>query len=488
MAADSPRAMLAEFFALTNRERFDEAAALLDLAPAEQAKGAEVARKLKAVLDRHLWVELDTISPLSQGDESDGQPRSVEQVGYVPSDGHNQPVRLVRRETASGARWLFSRSTASRVDGWYEELDDRWIRSYLPQRLLRFGPQHLLLWQWLALPFLFAVAWYVGRALSWLTRRLLQAAAALTPGGWDDRLVHKLRMPLSALWAVAVALFLVGYLGLNPAGEDFLHTLLSLAAIVGLFAGLFAVVDLIGDGAKGAHWYATNPSAQSALQLSVRVGKALVVALAVVAVLLELGYPVASVLAGVGIGGLGIALAAQKTVENLFGSVSLAMDEAVRVGDFVKLDEQTMGQVEAIGLRSTRLRTLDRTLVSIPNGVLAGLRIESFTARDRVRLNCVLGLEYGTSAAQLRDVLARIERVLRTHPRIWAEDMTVAFRQFGPSSLEIEVMAWFDVTWAEFKNAMRSEILLQIMQAVEDAGCSFAFPTQTLHLKRKQKP
>jgi MscS family membrane protein len=154
------------------------------------------------------------------------------------------------------------------------------------------------------------------------------------------------------------------------------------------------------------------------------------------------------------------------------------------VGDFVKIDEQTQGTVEAIGLRSTRIRTLDRTLVSVPNGVLAGVRIESFTARDRVRLNCALSLEYGASAAQVRDALARIEGLLRAHPKIWPDDMTVALRQFGPSSLDVEVIAWFNVSWAEYKGEMRSELLLRIMEAVEQAGCALAYPTQKLHLTR----
>lgn len=346
------------------------------------------------------------------------------------------------------------------------------------------GPKELLLWQWLALPFLFALAWYLGRALSWLTRRTAVLVTARRPGSWPDRLVRGSRMPLDLAWGVAAALALLRYLGLNPAGQRFVTSLLSALAIAALFALLFSVVEVLGERSKAAHWYASNPSAQSALLLSVRAGKVLVVALGAVAVLIELGYPVASVLAGLGIGGLGLALAAQKTVENLFGSISLAVDEAVRVGDFVKIDEQTLGNVEAIGLRSTRIRTPDRTLVAVPNGVLAGLRIESFTARDRVRLNCTIGLEYGTRAAQLHDVIARIERLLRAHPRIWPDDMTVSFKQFGPYSLDVEVIAWFDVSWGEYKNAMRSEVLLQIMDAVEQAGCAFAFPTQTLHVQR----
>lgn len=485
VAPDSPRAALDEFLSLANSGDFGSAAAFLDLAPDQRSRGRDLAERLKAVLDRHLWIDLEAVSPLSGGDLEDGLPEAFEQVGSVPSGGRGEPVRLARREAEAGSRWLISRGTLARVDHWYAELDDRWIRAYLPESLLRFGPRQLRIWQWLALPLLFAVAWYVGRALSWLTRRAGGALAARTSSDWDDRLLGALRVPLALAWAVAVAHPLRRFLALNPAGDQFVTAGLSAAAVVALFAALHGVVEVMGEGARRAHWYVSNPSAQAALGLAVRAGKVLVAALGAVAVLVELGYPVASVLAGLGIGGIGLALAAQKTVENLFGSVSLAVDEAVRIGDFVRVDG-TLGHVETIGLRSTRIRTLDRTLVSIPNGVLAGLRIESYTARDRVRFFATIGLEYGTTAAQMREVMKGIEEVLRAHPLIWPDDVSVSFQQFGAYSLDIEVMAWFLTDWGNFKK-LRPGVLLQIMEVVERAGASFAFPTQTLNLRREER-
>jgi MscS family membrane protein len=202
---------------------------------------------------------------------------------------------------------------------------------------------------------------------------------------------------------------------------------------------------------------------------------------ALVAFLAELGYPVASLVAGLGIGGLALALAAQKTVENLFGAFSIGADQPFREGDFVRI-EDFVGTVEAIGLRSTRFRTLDRTLITIPNGKLADMRLESLTERDRMRLACTIGLVYGTTTSQMKTVLAGLERVLRAHPRIWPDAVVVRFKEFGDSSLNIEVMAWFQTSvWSEFQ-LMRQDILLQFMDVVEKAGSSFAFPTRTVHL------
>jgi MscS family membrane protein len=215
--------------------------------------------------------------------------------------------------------------------------------------------------------------------------------------------------------------------------------------------------------------------------LGARVFKVAIAALGLVAILSALGYPVASLVAGLGLGGLAFALAAQKTVENLFGAFSIGVDQPFREGDFVKVDD-FVGTVEAIGLRSTRFRTLDRTIVTLPNGRLADMRLESFAVRDRLRLAAVVGLVYQTTRAQMLDVLAGFERALRSQPKIWPDALTVRFSGLGASSLDVEVMAWFETSdWSEFQR-IREQVLLDFMAVVEAAGSGFAFPTRTIHL------
>jgi MscS family membrane protein len=205
------------------------------------------------------------------------------------------------------------------------------------------------------------------------------------------------------------------------------------------------------------------------------------VAIAVVSVLSMLGFPIASLLAGLGIGGLALALAAQKTVENLFGAFSIGADQPFREGDFVKVEDFT-GTVEKIGLRSTRFRTLDRTVITIPNGKLADMRLETFAARDRLRLFVVVGLVYDTTPAQLREVLAGIDRLLHAQPKLFPEGVNVVLRELAASSLDVEVSAWFMTSdWMEFTR-IRQEVLLQVMEVVDKAGTSIAFPTRTVHL------
>ena len=231
-------------------------------------------------------------------------------------------------------------------------------------------------------------------------------------------------------------------------------------------------------------WALSNPSARSLLSVTRNLARVFVLVSGLVAVLGALGYPVATVLAGLGIGGIAIAFGAQKTIENLFGSISIAADQPFRVGDLVKVEDIT-GIVERIGMRSTQIRTADRTLVTLPNGKLADMRIEDFAARDRIRFATTIGLVHGTTEAQLRRIVAEIEAMLRAHPKVWPETVIVSFVSLGPSSLNVDVQCWFQLPDnAEYRTA-RQETLFGILRVVEGAGASFAFPTQTLHVVGK---
>jgi MscS family membrane protein len=289
-----------------------------------------------------------------------------------------------------------------------------------------------------------------------------------------------MRGPFTLAWTLVLLRAGLPVLGLYAPAEAFAVQVLKSGAILAFFWAAIRGVTVAGDVLASASWATTNPGARSFLHFTVQVGRVFVFAMGVLAALSALGIPVNSVLAGLGIGGIAIAFAAQKTVENFFGAVSIGVDQPLRVGDFVKVDS-TLGTVEKMGLRSTRLRTLDRTIVTIPNGKLADMQIETFAERDRIRMAAVVGLEYGTTSAQLRAVISEIEALLRAHPKIWP-DVIVRFVAFGPSSLDLDVWAWFQTTdFAEFRD-IRQEVLVGVMEVVEKNGCSFAFPTRTVHL------
>jgi MscS family membrane protein len=482
-APDSPRASARAWIDLAARRAdFRSAARFLQLPAGQEARGPELARRMRAVLERHLDIAIDTLSPGPEGNVHDGLPVGVELAGAVPDGkGGHDPVFLVRTRDADDTFWAFSRQTVSRVDGWYDALEDRWIRDRVPQALQRRGPAGLMWWQLFALPVLAFVALGLGRLLGVLTTSLLGRLFRRTPTEWDERLLARISPALTLAWAVGVAALLLPWLALLPDAHRTARSLLGGVATVAAFWALWRAVDVWTQYLMERPWAVQNPSARSLLSVTRNLGKAFLAVAGLVATLGAFGYPVATVLAGLGIGGIAFAFGAQKTIENLFGSIALAADEPFRVGDFVRIEDFT-GNVERIGMRSTQVRTLDRTLVTLPNGKLADMRIEDFASRDRIRFATTVGLAYGTSERQVRQVVAEIERMLRGTDKVWPDVVVARLAAFSPSSIDVEVMCWFATRdFDEFRD-LRQEALLGILRIVEEAGAEIAFPTSTVHV------
>jgi MscS family membrane protein len=196
-----------------------------------------------------------------------------------------------------------------------------------------------------------------------------------------------------------------------------------------------------------------------------------------------IGFNLTTVLAGLGIGGLAIAFAAQKTLENLFGGVSVLADEVIRVGDTCRFGDRT-GTIEDISLRSTRIRTAERTEISIPNGALATMNVENLTRRDKLLFNPTIGVRYETTPDQLRYLLANARRMLYEHPKIETASARIRFVSFAQSALNLEIFSYILTTDDAEYNAVREDILLRLMDIVKDSGTKFAFQSQTLYMAR----
>jgi MscS family membrane protein len=201
----------------------------------------------------------------------------------------------------------------------------------------------------------------------------------------------------------------------------------------------------------------------------------------VLVILYYFGVNPTAALAGLGVGGIAVALAAQKTLENVFGGISLILDNAVRAGDTLKLGD-TVGTVEDIGLRSTRLRTLDRTVVIVPNGQVANVSIETLSSRDKFWFHPTIGLRYETTSAQIRSVADGIRNLLSEHSFVDHGSVGVRFFRFGAFSLDLEICAYVCARdWNHFLQ-VQEELLLCMMEIVQQAGSQIAFPSQTMYL------
>jgi MscS family membrane protein len=194
-----------------------------------------------------------------------------------------------------------------------------------------------------------------------------------------------------------------------------------------------------------------------------------------------LGFNLTTALAGVGIGTLAVGFGAQQTIANLFGGVSVLGDEVIRVGDVCKFGDRT-GTVEDIGLRSTRVRTEERTLLAIPNGTVATINVENLSRRDKILFKTVLGLHLETSPDQVQAVLTEMRRVLDAHPKVEKKTLHVWLTDLTPSAINLELACYvMTQNYAEFAE-VREDLLLHIMNFVEESGTKIASPSQTLYL------
>jgi MscS family membrane protein len=480
-APDSPRVSVRRYQNLCARADYGEAATYLDLSGVDAKRGAELARRLDVVLRHRLLIDAETLSGLSEGRAEPKVPKGVEELGRIPdSKGRKAAVRLVHRPSQSpddDGRWVFSRQTVMHIDDWYDEVDAQWIHARLPAVLQRTGPKSLLYWQWLAIPFLALVAALLGRAAGWAAGKIVRRLIKNLP--WGGTAIDRLHSPARMAWALVFFDALLPYLYLDLRATAVMARLLSALGYLCFFWALVRTVGIFGDAISKAAWAEGRPSAASVVTLVVRLGKVATVAFAIIVALTQLGYPVTSVIAGLGIGGIALALAAQKTVENLFGSVSIVVDRPFAVGDWVQV-EGIEGTVETIGLRSTRIRTLERTLMIYPNGKLADLRIEAFGTREKVRFHTMVALHKETppEVAQRAADLAR--EAMLAHPKALADDVRAWVRGIGDSSIDLEVAVYVDTTSVMEFGPIRHALLLSVLRAVREAGARLAVPAREL--------
>jgi MscS family membrane protein len=348
------------------------------------------------------------------------------------------------------------------------------VTDWIPEPLLRMGPGGLAYWQWIGVVVGIVLAVlggrFVARVIVWSVSRL----TASTETTWDDQMLARLARPLRLLGCVVAARLLLPVLELPGAIDDAVKDVLLAAFGIAVVWCVVRLVDLVVSHLTAAPWAVARPASRGLLTLASRVVKFVLVVFATIGFFGALGLPVTSLIAGVGIGGIALAFGAKQTVENLFGAFALGVDQPLREGDFVRTDSGVVGTVEAIGLRSTRIRTPDRTVVSMPNGRLADSRIETFGLRDRCRFHTTLGLPYSATSAQLRDVIANLERVLREHPKTHPGDLSVKLVKLGASAFEIEVQAWFADAQSTGFGDWQQDLLLGFVEVIERAGTKLA--------------
>jgi MscS family membrane protein len=313
----------------------------------------------------------------------------------------------------------------------------------------------------------------LSRLALWVTQKVVKRVAP----NWNAGLLQNSLGPLRLLLSVSLFRAAIDWLAPSALLRLYLGRALALLFFWGLFWLCSVIIDAVVRHLRMRLQGKHRAFSYSVLPLSGRVAKLVVLAPIVAAVLSAWGYDTTALLAGLGIGGVAVALASQKTIENLFGSVAVITDRPVSVGDFCKFGN-SMGTVEDIGLRSTRIRTLDRTLVTVPNGSFSTMTLENFNRRDKMLFHVTLNLNRNTTPGQVRTLLESIAKLLRDNSKVETGVMPARFVGIGTYSLDIEIFIYVLTLDGDEFMKIQQNLFLSIMDAVEAAGTALAVPTQ----------
>ncbi len=469
----TPRSTVRSFLRAAHEHKYTFATQFL-----EWGRDPELAKQLEAVLDAALPVNLNDITDEPGGRVDNYLPGDRERIGTAHVGASSLDIVLHR---VNGI-WLFSPETLRHIPGLYEDLAPAWVERFVPASLENRQLSGVQVWRLLALliviPIAFGIAWLIGMLFLAIYRRISRH----TPEAWNDSMVAILKGPLRLF--LAVVLFHAGGL-LLALPLLFRQWLADLELIAGVFAvGWFSLrlIDLASSEARQVLIRKQRAGAISMVPLGRRIVKVAVVSLAVLAVLDNAGFDLKAILTGLGVGGIAVALAAQKTLENIFGGVAIAADQPVRVGETCKFGDQ-VGTVEDIGLRSTRIRTADRTLIAVPNASFSTMNIENLAARDKFGFRPALSLRIDTSVAQLRTILEGVRKLLSDHPKVEANSR-VRLVSFANSALNLEVNSYVLTTDNEEFTSIQESLLLGILEIIEVAGTSLAVPARTAFIAR----
>jgi len=461
-----------------------QAAQYLQMSSARRlSEGEQLVPKLKLVMDKACACNMRMLSTQPEGTPQEGVPVGRQRVGTFSSGDVEGELELVRvNDAAAGKIWLISSDTLAKIPELYDQVEARQVETKLPSVLVKHEIVGLPLWQWLAL----ILAIPVAAAAGWLILILL-----LIPTRWWARRkgqhdVANWRSVPAPGWLIAGTLVhraFAAYLGMPLLQRHYYFVIASISLIIGtnwiLWRGIRWFLGRVRNRAL-AHGHSGTGSL---MLLGERILKAVVFVMALFAIFGRLGFNMSAALAGLGIGGLAIGFGAQKTIENLFGGVSVLGDEVIRVGDVCRFGDKT-GTVEDIGLRSTRVRTDERTLLAIPNGTVATINVENLSRRDKILFTTNPSFHSDSTADHLRLALSEIRRMLYSHPKVETKSVRVRLIDISSGTPKCEVLCYILTRdYNEFA-AVREDLLLRMMDLVSDVGTSLSGPSQTLYLGR----
>ena len=480
LGRETPYGTIFGFLEAAQSGNYAIAAQYLQMSSARrQSEGEGLAQKLQAVMNAAFAGNLKP-SRDPEGTPQEGVSPDRQKLGTMSSGDAEAELELVRvSDPYAGKIWLIASDTLAKVPDLYDQVEARQVETRLPKWVVKHQLAGMPLWQWFALFLLIPVA----AAIAWVLLAILQIPIRW----WARRHGHaelESRSVSGPAWLLLGTLLhriLATYLDIPLLQRHYYSQVTAVAVIIGTNWILWRIVRWSLRGVRNRALARGHEGTGSLMLLGERLVKAFIFLMAIFLIFGVLGFNLNTALAGLGIGTLAVGFGAQQTIANLFGGVSVLGDEVIRVGDVCKFGDRT-GTVEDIGLRSTRVRTDERTLLAIPNGTVATINVENLSRRDKILFKTVLGFHTDTSEQQLQSALSEIRRVLSDHPKIETRTIRVRLTELTASALNAELFCY--VMTRDFNEfaAVREELLLSIMNLVEDSGTSLATSSQTLYL------
>jgi MscS family membrane protein len=483
LGRDTPRGTISGFTAAVHREDFVAAAAFMQLTTRQRPNVDTLARTLTALLDQYFTRPVAALSGSPAGITTDGLPLDRERITLTLPRGPADVV-LKRVSSPQGELWLISSETLAQVPAWGRTLEASWIDRTMPTSLVTRTFAGVSWAEWIvwalsiAAPML--LYWLISViALALARRSIHDVARRLRLDAWAARL----RRLMVAVMAAVTHLALLPWLSITLHSRLVYGRCVVVVLVLLLAVLIWRVMGLSFAQARDTAQRRGKARTQSLMLVGERLLKVLLVLVSIVILLTLIGVRTTTALAGVGIGGVALALGAQKSVENLLGAIFLLTDHALAIGDFCRVADR-VGWIEDITLRSVRLRTLEQTLVSIPAGVLSQANIENFTTRNKMLLQNTLGVRYGTSVQQLRSIVDQIHALILVHPDLEVDSARIRVTSFGAHAIELELFAYVKTADMARFVVVREDLLLAAAAIVESEGSAFARPTDFLYLRQ----
>jgi MscS family membrane protein len=478
----TPRGSIVGFLEACSAFDFEKAAQFLDLRnlprEAENLGGRELARQMNHVLSRAVWLDDYTVSDSPDGIKGDGLPSYRDELVMVKALEGDVPLWMQKVPRGDGEDiWKVSNRSVALIPRLYDEFSyPEWIeklRNGLPENASFLG---LEAFKWLILLGVLLVSWPVLYLIALLFLRIFSSPSKST----YPVLRKALTGPMVMAGMLLIGGFTIERLGAGAQAQVIMDAnTLKTIVVIWLF---WSLINLFKLHQQKKLYASGRPGAAKLMQPMTLLIKLTILVFGALFWLANIGFNITTVLGALGVGGLALALALQKPIEDMMGALTLFTQAPIRVGDLCKYGP-VMGEIEDIGLRSTRIRTLTNTLVHVPNARIAHIEVENFSARTKIRFWPTLRLRYDATPQQLRTVMAGILEMLEQNERVYDDPLRVRFTEFDDDAILIKIHSFLKTTNFAESLEIGEELNLRIMEIVLAAGVEFALPGRSIYVE-----